>query len=58
MEMNYHQEKYLHSTILNIWTNANKVLILFKYIVLYCILFLFSPNIIHMLVDSSVCNIF
>ena len=56
--MNYHQEKYLHSTILNIWTNANKVLILFKYIVLYCILFLFSPNIIHMLVDSSVCNIF
>jgi len=27
-------------------------------IVLYCILFLFSPNIILMIVDSSVCNIF
>jgi len=25
---------------------------------LYCIVFLFSPNIIHMTVDSSVCNIF
>jgi hypothetical protein len=25
---------------------------------LYCIVFLFSPNIIHMIVDSSVCNIF
>jgi hypothetical protein len=28
------------------------------FIVLYCIVFLFSPNIMHMTVDSSVCNIF
>jgi hypothetical protein len=27
-------------------------------IVLYCIVYLFSPNIIHMTVDLSVCNIF
>jgi len=37
---------------------SNKCLCATSYIVLYCIVFLFSPNIIHMIVDSSVCNIF
>ena len=34
-----------------------KNIIHFFNIALYCTVFLFSPNIIHMIVDSSVCNI-
>jgi hypothetical protein len=38
--------------------HSSETLVCTYCIVLYCIVFLFSPNIIYMIIDSSVCNIF
>jgi len=47
----------LHSTSTWCHTPEDSILHNRSY-TLYYIVFLFSPNIIHMIVDSSVCNIF